>query len=62
VSAATAILELLGELAGLARDIVQAESEGKSVRVEDVLPAPLQTTLRRQIADARARVKFASRS
>jgi hypothetical protein len=56
------VAELIGELVGLVRDILAAEADGKTVRVEDVLPAPLLTSTRRAVADARARVKFASRS
>ncbi len=57
MSIAQIVLGLVAELAALAGDILQAEKEGKAARVEEILPE-LQTSIRKQIANTRAKLKY----
>ena len=54
------VIELARELAGLAADVIRAIDSGDAPRVEAAVPATLRTTMAKEIADARARLKFGS--
>ena len=58
VTLVSVILQILGEFGKLLSEVVAAEAAGKPLRVEDVLPTELQTTIAKGVADARARVRY----